>query len=182
MTTARDVRIMQMLYHFRVLNRRQLEQIIFPNLKSATPTANRVLKRLERDGYILQIPQPKDRPYLYMPNPARIHHQSSKLEHYLGLADLYIQYGQPEVFEVEPNICEEYRPDVYMVKDGKHIIIEYQRTFITAKKMQDKIDRFVASYNQGKHQCTTLWIVSGIEYRHIACPSHFNIIQKAPGA
>lgn len=143
-----------------------------------------MLKRLERDGYILQIPQPRDRPYLYMPNPARTHHQSSKLEHFLGLADLYIDYGMPEVFEIEPDICPEYRPDVYMIKGGEHIIIEYQRTIITRSKMQDKIDRFVQAYNRGKHSSRALWIVSNFKYNHVIYPSQFTVLQmeKAPGA
>lgn len=149
---------------------------MFPNLKSATQTANRVLKRLERDGYILQIPQPKDRPYLYMPNPARMHHQSSKLEHFLGIADLFIRLGQPEVYEVEPYICDEYRPDVYMVKDGKHVIIEYQRSIVTLKKMQNKVDGFVASYNSGRHNCRELWIVTDYRY-NVTAPSSFKVVQ-----
>ncbi|MMZ47345.1 hypothetical protein D1872_89890 [compost metagenome] len=142
-----------------------------------------MLKRLVRDGYLLQIPQPKDRPYLYMPNPARIHHQSSKLEHFLGLADLYIRFGMPEVFEVEPDICPEYRPDAYMVLNGKHVIIEYQRTIISHNRMQAKLDAFFSSYAQGRHSCRELWIVTGFKYKVIA-PSSFTVrqIEKAPGA
>lgn len=120
----------------------------------------------------------RNRPYIYMPVPAKTHHMSSKLEHHLGLADLYIRYGFPEIFEVEPVISEKYRPDVYMVKDDKHIIIEYQRTIITKATMQNKLDRFVESYNAGEHVCTELWIVSDFKYKDVSLPNPFTLKHK----
>ena len=121
-----------------------------------------------------------------MPNPARMHHQSSKLEHFLGIADLFIRMGQPQVFDVEPHITDNYRPDVYMVKDDRHAIVEYQRTIISHKKMQNKVDAFVAAYNSGRHNCRTLLIVTDYRY-NVTAPSSFKIVQlakteKAPSA
>ena len=181
--TPRDGMLLKVLNHFRVLNRCQVEKMIFPNLKSATQTANRVLKRLERDGYILQIPQRRDKPYIYMPNPAKMHHQSSKLEHFLGLADIYLQFGKPVTFEIEPDICEAYRPDAYMVFKDRHILIEYQRTTISQKKMQDKVNRFMEAYTQGRHKCRELCIVSNYKY-NVTHPKGFAVhqLQKDPGA
>lgn len=119
---------------------------------------------MERDGYILQFPQPKDKPYLYMPNPAKIHHHSAKLQHHLYLVDLYIRYGKPEKFSLEPKITPEYIPDVYMVKNNKAVIIEAQLSRISNGKMQNKVDMFVDTLLKGKHRVNELWIMCNDEY------------------
>jgi hypothetical protein len=137
------------------------------------------MKRLTRDGYVLPIPQVKDRPYLYMPNPSVIHPQSPKIQHYLGIADLYIQIGQPKVYEVEPKVNDEYSPDAYTRLDGEAILIELQRTVISQKRMQQKVDAFAESFIRKQHDAKTLWIVSDYEYK-IKPPTGFNIIQKKP--
>jgi len=122
-----------------------------------------------------------------MPNPARIHHQSSKLEHFLGLADIYIALGQPQVFEIEPNISSEYRPDAYVVQGGRHFVIEYQRTPISNSRMQEKLDAFFRTHAQGLHRANEMIIVNGtnrtVKYK-VTAPSTFKIrqMEKAPGA
>ena len=107
---------------------------------------------------------------------------SSKLEHHLGLADLYIRLGFPEIFEVEPMISAKYRPDVYMVRKERHVIIEYQRTIVTKATMQNKLDRFVESYHAGEHICTELWIVSDFKYKDVTLPTPFVLrhIERTP--
>ena len=136
------------------------------------------MKRLSRDGYILQVPQVKDRPYLYMPNPTIIHPQSNKINHFLGIVDIYINLDQPKVFEVEPIINDEYRPDAYVrVIGDTPVLIELQRTLISIKRMQEKVDAFVKAYNKKEHDAKTLWIVSDTEYR-VKIPSGFSIVQK----
>lgn len=112
-----------------------------------------------------------------------MHHTSSKLEHFLGLADLYLQLGRPSVFNIEPQISDEYRPDAYMVKDGSHAVLEYQRTLISQKRMQDKVDRFVNAYAAGKHRCRIMLIASNVKYK-VTAPTGFTVrnIEKAPGA
>lgn len=100
------------------------------------------------------------------------------------MADLYLQFGKPDVFEIEPDICPEYRPDVYMVLDDRHIVIEYQRTVISQSRMQAKLDAFFRSHIQGRHDSRELWIVSGGFKYKVVSPSDYTIrqIEKAPGA
>lgn len=140
-------------------------------------TINRIVKRLCRDGYVLPIPQVKDRPYLYMPNPSVIHPQSPRIQHHLAVADLYIQLGQPKVYEIEPIINDEYRPDAYTRLDGEPVLIELQRTVISAKKMQAKVDAFAESFVRKQHDAKTLWIVSDYVYQ-VKAPTGFTVAQK----
>lgn len=87
------------------------------------------------------------------------------------------------MFNIEPQISNDYRPDAYMVKDGHHAILEYQRSIISQKRMQDKVDRFVGAYAAGKHKCRVILIVSNFKYKVVA-PTGFTVknIEKAPSA
>lgn len=166
--------------HFRVLSRDQLASLTCPEVSRPSVTINRIMKRLSRDGHVLQVPQVKDRPYLYMTNPSMIHPQSNKIAHFLGLADLYIHMNQPKIFEVEPIINDEYRPDIYTRlhdADNTAVLIELQRTLISVKRMQEKVDQFAKAYHKKEHDAKTLWIVADSEYR-IAVPSGFTIVQR----
>ena len=176
--TKRDKLIIQYLKHFRVMARDQIAQLACPEVARPVVTVNRILKRLSRDGYVLPIPQVKDRPYLYMPNPAIIHHRSNKIEHFLGLVDIYLRLKKPKIFEVEPQINDEYVPDAYTRINDRPVIIEYQRTLISTKKMQSKVDAFVESYVRKQHDARTLLIVSDHNYPKITIPSGFHIIHK----
>ena len=167
-----------MLKHFRVLSRDQIGSLICPEVSRPFVTVNRVMKRLSRDGYILQVPQVKDRPYLYMPNPTIIHPQSNKINHFLGLVDIYISLNQPKIFEVEPIVNDEYRPDAYVRLDGDTpVLIELQRTAISTKRMQEKVDAFAKAHMKKEHDAKTLWIVADTEYR-VKIPSGFDIVHK----
>ena len=109
-----------------------------------------------------------------MPNPATLHHRSIKIDHHLKIADFYIQAGCPQVFLPEPNF-KLYKPDVYMRdRTGKDICVEVQITPISAKRMQTKVDEFVASYRKD-HNANHLLIVSNQDYPKINIPSSFQI-------
>jgi len=108
-----------------------------------------------------------------MPNPVLIHTESSKVRHFLAIADFYIQIGQPDIYEVEPYITDEYRPDVY-ARISEPVIIEIQRSHVSHKRMQEKVDQFVETYRAGKHDAKTLWIVSDEQYR-VKCPDGFKV-------
>jgi hypothetical protein len=138
------------------------------------------MKRLDREGHVITVRRPKDEPYLYMPNPAIIHTESSKIRHFLAIADTYIQIGQPDIFEVEPNIDPDYRPDVYTILQ-EPIVIEVQRSYINNKRMQAKVNGFVDTYKRGKHDAHVLWIVSSLKF-HVHCPSGFRIEYVLPQA
>jgi competence CoiA-like predicted nuclease len=105
-----------------------------------------------------------------------IHTQSSKINHYLGLADIFIRIGCPTDYTIECHIENgEYIPDA-IAKIGEHkIVIELQRSVISESKMQDKVDNFVKYY--GKHGSKHLWIFTDKEYK-LRVPSGFNVEQK----
>lgn len=105
-----------------------------------------------------------------------IHPESQNCRHFLGIVDLYIQLGKPEVFIVEPMCNSDYRPDVYCRVEYP-LVIEYQRSKVTIKKMQDKIDNFAKAYVKGEHDAKTLWIMSDIQYS-VKTPDGFRIIQS----
>lgn len=110
-----------------------------------------------------------------------IHLQSSKIPHFLGLADIFIRLGRPKIFEVEPYVNDEYRPDAYTRIDDLPVLIELQRSRISHPKMMDKIDQFVASYKSKQHDARTLWIITDHEYR-LSLPRGFTVEQKRPEA
>lgn len=112
-----------------------------------------------------------------MPNPALIHQQSAKLRHYLGLVDIYLTLDKPEVFEIEPYFSADYRPDVRTVYAGSSLMVEYQRSTITHKKMQEKVDAFVATNKQGLHDAKSLLIVTDYGY-DITAPAGYEVIQR----
>lgn len=123
------------------------------------------MKRLDREGHVITVPRPKDECYLYMPNPALIHTESSKIRHYLAIADVYIQLGKPQIYAIEPQINEQYTPDVYTRINDVPIIIEVQRSYISNKKMQQKINQFVESYRKGEHDATILWVFGNYPWK-----------------
>jgi hypothetical protein len=113
-----------------------------------------------------------------MPNPTIIHPQSNKINHFLGIVDLYIKLGQPKIFEVEPVINDEYRPDAYFrLSDGTPVLIELQRTLVSTKRMQEKVEAFAKAFLKKQHDAKTLWIVADTEYR-IKVPAGFSVVQR----
>lgn len=128
------------------------------------------------DGCILQIQRERDKPYIYMPNPAVMHHRSVKLEHQLKIVDFYIHTGCPPTFQVEPQ-WKVYKPDVYMKdKMGNSICVEIQITPISTKKMQLKIDQFVSTYTK-EHDAKIMLLVSNQEYPKVVMPSGYKLIR-----
>lgn len=175
--TERDKKLIKYLKHFRALSRDQVGKLICPDSVRPHVIVNRVAKRLSRDGWILPIPQAREEQYIYMPNPAMINIQSPKLKHFLGLVDVFITLGQPEIYEVEPQITDDYRPDAYTRLDMVPTIIELQRSTISRKKFQAKVDMFVQSYKMKKHDARTLLVYTDTAYK-LTIPSGFEIIQR----
>lgn len=127
-------------------------------------------------GTILQVQRERDKPYIYMPNPATLHHRSVKLNHQLKIVDFYIHTGCPETFIPEPNF-KEYKPDVYMKdKKGNAICVEIQITPISSKKLQTKIDQFVSTYGK-EHNAKVMFLVSDNNYNQAKTPSGFSLIR-----
>lgn len=133
---------------------------------------------MSRDDYIISVMQPKDRPYLYMPNPTMIPPSSGRIEHFLGIADVYLSLGMPPTFVVEPDLSKEYKPDAFVKTDkGAIAVIEYQRSRISNNKMQDKLNEFVKAFKQKEHFVKTVIIYAHKAY-DVSVPEGFQLLQK----
>jgi hypothetical protein len=109
-----------------------------------------------------------------MPNPALMHTESSKRQHALAVVDTYIKLGKPNHFDVEPNFDAKYRPDAYTTLRGKKVVIEVQRSHISNKKMQDKVDGFVRTHREGKHEACIMYVVTDENFS-ISAPEGYNL-------
>lgn len=128
------------------------------------------------DGCIFQIQRERDKPYIYMPNPAPLHKRSTKLEHQMKIVDFYIHVGCPPTFQIEPN-WKNYKPDVYMKdRKGNPICVEIQITPISTKKMQKKITEFVSTHGK-EHDAKIMLLVSNQEYSNVIMPNGFKLIR-----
>lgn len=114
-----------------------------------------------------------------MPNPSIIHPRSSKTHHFLGIADIYIRLNQPKIYTVEPQINDEYIPDFY-TRLPDACIGEFQRSTISSKKLQEKVDQFCDAFKRKEHDAKTLLIVTDLRYS-LKVPNGFNVIVKSLG-
>jgi hypothetical protein len=113
-----------------------------------------------------------------MPNPAMMNEQSPKILHFLGLVDIYLSLGKPAIYTVEPDIDENYRPDAYCrLGDFGPTLIELQRSTISKRKMQEKVNGFVLTYQKKKHDAKTLLIYTDKPYS-LDVPYGFQIVQR----
>lgn len=134
-----------------------------------------MLKRLVREGLILQVPRTKDLPYLYTTNPSQIHHKSNKIDHHLKIVDYYIALGCPKNFIIEP-LLGEYEPDIFMKDTSQRsICVEIQLTKVANKKIQDKINLFVKEYNVN-HDSKTIYLITNSRY-NVTAPNGFMLKQ-----
>lgn len=128
------------------------------------------------NGCITQIQRERDKPYIYMPNPAVLHHRSVKLDHHLKIVDFYIHVGCPSKFVIEPKLGE-YNPDVFMKdRQDNSVCVEIQLTPISTKKMQQKIDQFVKEYGK-EHDAKIMLLVTNNEYGKVMMPDGFKLIK-----
>jgi hypothetical protein len=111
-----------------------------------------------------------------MPNPALMHTESSKRQHALAVVDTYIHLGKPKHFDVEPNFDAKYRPDAYTTLRGKKVVIEVQRSHISNKKMQDKVDGFVRTHREGKHEACIMYVVTDENF-NISAPVGYQLFK-----
>jgi hypothetical protein len=112
-----------------------------------------------------------------MPNPAMMSEQSPKILHFLGLVEIYLALGKPEIYTVEPKITDEYIPDAYTRLEQGPAMVELQRSTISSKKMKHKVNLFVESYRRGKHDARTLLVYTERPY-NLDTPHGFEIVQR----
>lgn len=187
---ARDRFILESLQTFRVLSRDQLIGLCFNNLKNPINSANNVLKRLTRDGYIKC--STKFSPYVYFLSETKIKTDSQKIPHFLELADTVIEMQNtgyaPKHLAIEPKYGKKgsIEPDIFCKWLGMPIFIEVQRNTYTAKVMQKKIDLYDNYFHsdewkhepyqeEGREKFPTVVIVTNTRYA-IESPN-FRVLQ-----
>jgi hypothetical protein len=147
--TQRDKEILDSLLKFRVLTRDQLIHIHFMNQKQQITTCNRVMQRLVLKGLVKV--NKTVRPYQYMHVETKMKPNSSKVPHFLAIADTYIEmksWVQPNIFEVEPKVGVKgtVEADILAQWNGSLVFVEIQRSRYTQKVMQEKINRYETYY------------------------------------
>lgn len=144
----RDLAILSDLQRFRCLTRDDIIDLHFSNLKQPVTCCNTVLKRLRRDGYI-EV-STKQLPYIYFASPSPIKKDSTKIPHFLKIAEFYkslIKYEPPKSFIVEPKYGKGYmEPDAFMRWKKGPFFVEIQRSVYSDKVMKEKVSRYEAYY------------------------------------
>ncbi|MDU0153959.1 replication-relaxation family protein [Bacillus cabrialesii] len=150
----RDKNIIEALESFRAMDRNQIAELFYSHTKSPVTNANFALKRLRDRGYIEADQNRK--PYVYFPKPSRIKTNGQKVDHFLAIADFYLQLrragGEIKFFHVEPGYTEYVRPDACVMWRGSVWFIEVQRTHYTQKIMNDKMTKYARLYQSGEWQ------------------------------
>jgi len=144
----RDLAIIKDLQRFRCLTRDDIIALHFKDLKQPVTSCNTVLKRLRRDGYI-EV-STKQLPYIYFSSPAQIKKDSTKIPHFLKIAEFFIslvKYDQPKIFIVEPKYGKGYmEPDAFMIWKRAPFFVEIQRSVYSDKVMKEKVSRYEQYY------------------------------------
>lgn len=147
----RDKDIIKSLEEFRVLDRDQIIDLHFANLKSKVNSCNLILKRLQDRGHILCKNTVK--PYEYFPNPTSVHMKSTKIEHFKALANTIIEakkFGKLREFEVEPKLGKKgtVEPDLFMIWNNAPFFVEVQTDQPQKSSyFKTKLKRYVDYYN-----------------------------------
>jgi hypothetical protein len=109
-----------------------------------------------------------------MPNPTIIHPNSTRTNHFLAIVDFYIRIGQPDIYEVEPDMKHDFRPDAYTIVNGEHIWVEIQLSHKANKTIQEKVDGFIEGNKKGKHQARKMWMVTDRPFK-LSVPSGYSV-------
>ncbi|MEK3853462.1 replication-relaxation family protein [Cytobacillus sp. FSL H8-0458] len=149
----RDMDILYSLEKFKCLERDQIAALHFSNNKNPIVSVNRVLKRLRMDGYVLVNTNRSFKPYIYFYNPSPIKLDSQKIDHYLMIAQGYIdmsKYSKIEDYKIEPNIEQaDFIPDVACKWLGNEWFLEFQNSTYTVKQLYAKLDRYKEYHDKG---------------------------------
>ncbi|GIP38287.1 hypothetical protein J31TS4_15670 [Paenibacillus sp. J31TS4] len=139
----RDKAIISDLERFRAMTRDQIAALHFSHCRNPAKDANLCLKRLRRDSLITCSTE--RRIYVYFPVPS-IKKDSSKLQHYLGLCDVFLElrkHDMPKWFTIEPKYGKGHpEPDIFTIWKGAPFWIELQRSVYSDRVMKEKLDRY----------------------------------------
>jgi hypothetical protein len=148
----RDKDIIRSLEKHRCLSRDQVAELFFSDTKNATTNANTSLKRLRDRGYI--DANVERQPFVYFPKPTGIKKDGNKVDHFLKIADVYIQLLKlevPEEFDIEPRYDADVRPDIFTIIKRTPFFIEVQNSFYSQKVMQKKINLYREYFMSGEY-------------------------------
>ncbi|MBE2931314.1 hypothetical protein HPJ92_01915 [Anoxybacillus flavithermus] len=152
----RDKEIIEALEKFKCLTRDQIASMFFKHTKKPHTNANFILKRLRRDGYITARTDKAFQQYVYFPNPPEIKKNSQKVDHYLLIAQIYIdmmKYDTVKQYDIEP-IVDDFIPDAFARWKGSRWFIEAQNSLYTSKQLEQKLQKYVEWYELGEWQYT----------------------------
>lgn len=169
----RDKMILLAIEKFRVLDRNHIIKMFFRHLKGDVTACNRVMKRLERDGRVKV--HKSTRPYSYYPQQSNIRPNSTKVPHFLAIADFYCdlcKYEPPTDFEVEWKTGDKgsVEPDIFMTWVNRPFFVEIQRNAYTQKVMDAKERKYQNYYHSQDWKKHTdyfpfVWIVTDNKYK-----------------
>jgi hypothetical protein len=150
----RDLAILNNLQRFRCLTRDDIIDLHFKDLKQPVTGCNTVLKRLRRDGY-LEV-STKQLPYIYFATPSPIKKDSTKIPHFLKIAEFYrslVSIEEPQQFSVEPKFGKGHmEPDAFMIWKRGPFFVEIQRSVYSDKVMKEKVSRYEQYYLSNEWQ------------------------------
>lgn len=139
----RDKAIISDLERFRCLMRDDIVELHFKDIKNSVDRANKVLKRLRRDGHI--DCSTSQRMYMYFPKPS-IKKDSAKISHFQAIVQFYKQVSaieKPRIFIVEPKYGKgNPEPDIFMIWRRTPFYVEIQRSIYSQKVMTEKMKRY----------------------------------------
>ncbi|WP_342541066.1 hypothetical protein MHI39_08315 [Heyndrickxia sp. FSL K6-6286] len=165
----RDLEIIQSLEKFKCLERDQIAALHFQKNKRPHVIANGVLRRLRMAGYIQANTDRAFQQYIYFPVPSSMKINSQKIDHYLMIAQGYIDLNRMSPvtnYDIEPKIKDaDFIPDVICEWMGKKYFIEYQNSLYTAKQMHQKINKYIDYFNKGNWNDERLLIVGKINLK-----------------
>ncbi|MBB6449596.1 hypothetical protein HNR44_001545 [Geomicrobium halophilum] len=136
-----------------MLTRDQLVALHFRGLRQPVKNCNFVMKRLRRDGEVKALTDGKQ--YVYMPAGSTIKKGSTKIPHFLRIADFYqelCEIERPQRFKVEPKIGEKgtVEPDIFMIWKQAPFFVELQRTTYGQRVFNEKMARYDHYYHGGE--------------------------------
>lgn len=149
----RDLDIIKSLEKFKCLERNQIAELHFSKNANPIVNTNRVLRRLRNDGYIQANTNRAFQQYVYFLNPSSMKIDSKKIDHYLMIAQGYIDLNKTSTvsrYDIEPKIDNaKFIPDGYCEWMGKKWFLEYQNSLYTTNQLINKLDKYVDYYNKG---------------------------------
>ncbi|MEZ0117805.1 UNVERIFIED_ORG: hypothetical protein ABRZ91_001762 [Heyndrickxia coagulans] len=149
----RDLNILDSLEKFKCLERDQIAELHFSQNANPIVNCNRVLKRLRDQGYIQANTNRAFKQYVYFLKPSTIKIDSQKIDHYLMIAQGYIDMHKIKPvssYLIEPKIQHaKFIPDVYCQWIGKRWFLEYQNSFYTTNQLINKLEKYVEYFKKG---------------------------------